>query len=48
MADPTHPISLGSLTGFTSGVDSVVFSPDGRTLAAGGDAMGHVRLWAVR
>ena len=39
--DPAHPTPLGQpLTGPTSTVDSVAFSPDGQTLAAGSDDQG--------
>jgi len=47
VADPAHPVSLGSpLTGHASAVSSVVFSPDGHTLASG-SADATVRLWNV-
>lgn len=36
LADPAHPTRLGPpLTGPADFVDSMAFSPDGRTLAAG-------------
>ena len=38
VTDPAHPRPLGQpLTGSTAAVDSVAFSPDGHTLASGGD-----------
>ncbi|MBT2459805.1 WD40 repeat domain-containing protein [Streptomyces sp. ISL-86] len=47
ITDPRKPVPLGPpLTGFTAAVNSVVFSPDGRALAAGGGD-GSVRLWNV-
>jgi WD40 repeat protein len=47
VADPARPTPLGDpLTGHTSAVFSVAFSPDGHTLATGsGDQT--VRLWNV-
>ncbi|MET8164146.1 hypothetical protein ABZT34_07770 [Streptomyces sp. NPDC005329] len=35
--EPVRPTALGALTGHTAAVRSVAFSPDGRTIAAGGD-----------
>ena len=47
VTDPAHPTQIGQpLTGPTSGVDSVAFSPDGHTLAAGSDD-GTIWLWNV-
>jgi WD40 repeat protein len=47
VTDPAHPTPLGQpLTGHTDYVNSVVFSPDGHTLATGsGDYT--VRLWEM-
>ncbi|MDT0449387.1 WD40 repeat domain-containing serine/threonine protein kinase [Streptomyces hesseae] len=42
--DPTQPVAR--LTGHTSQVECLAFSPDGRTLASG-DFNGSVRLWDV-
>ncbi|MGH3752930.1 MAG: TIR domain-containing protein [Pseudonocardiaceae bacterium] len=47
VTDPAHPAPLGQLlTGHTSWTSSVVFSPDGHTLATGGDNT-TVQLWNV-
>ena len=47
VADPAHPAPLGRpLTGAAGYVQSVAFSPDGKTLAAGSRRR-HVRLWNV-
>jgi WD40 repeat protein len=47
VADPADPRLLGPpLTGGTTYVESVTFSPDGHTLASG-DADGTVWLWDV-
>ena len=46
IAKPTHPIALGKpLTGFAL-VNSVAFSPDGRTLA-NGNSDGTIQLWNI-
>src|SRR5204862_4831014 len=45
------PGVVGILHGHTDDVNTVVFSPDGRTLASGGGGLGDdhtVRLWDVR
>jgi WD40 repeat protein len=53
VGDPAHPSTLGQpLAAPTGFVNSVAFSPDGRTLAAGSgqtDATGHgaIQLWNV-
>jgi WD40 repeat protein len=44
VTDPAHPTPLGPLSGHTDTVASVVFSPDGHTLASG-SADDTVRLW---
>jgi len=47
VADPAHPVQVGApLTGPTSYVWAVAFSPDGRTLAAG-VTDGTVWMWNV-
>ena len=47
VTDPAHASPLGQpLTGPTGGVNSVAFSPDGHTLAAG-SVDGTIRLWNV-
>jgi WD40 repeat protein len=55
VADPAHPRPLGqplpsppvqSSAGGTAVVQSVTFSPDGRTLASG-DNIGNIQLWDV-
>ena len=47
VTDPAHATQIGQpLTGpIGGGVDSVVFSPNGRTLAAGSGYDGTIRLW---
>jgi WD40 repeat protein len=44
--DLNHPSLLGALTGHTSSVKSVAFSPDGHTLATA-STDGTARLWEV-
>jgi WD40 repeat protein len=47
VADPTHPTALEpTLTGHSSAVYAVAFSPDGHTLASGSFDQ-TVRLWNV-
>jgi len=47
VTDPAHPTPLGQpLTGHTNFVNSVVFSPDGHTLATSSND-NTVRLWNV-
>ena len=46
-ANPAHPVQIGQpLTGPANFVNSVAFSPDGRTLAAG-SADDKVWLWNI-
>jgi len=44
VSNPRQPEPLSTLTGHTSGVNSVAFSPDGHTLATG-SADTTARLW---
>ena len=47
VSDPSHLLPLGApLTGHTGYVNTLVFSPDGRTLASS-SADGTIRLWNV-
>jgi len=46
LGDPRHPAPLSMLSGHTNGVNVVVFSPDGRTLATG-STDGTGQLWDV-
>jgi RNA polymerase sigma factor (sigma-70 family) len=40
------PVALGTLTGHNSGINAIALSPDGRTLASGGQDC-QVKLWDV-
>jgi WD40 repeat protein len=47
LTDRTHPIRTATLTGHTSRVGGVAFSPEGRTLATA-STDGTAALWDVR